>query len=46
MKTVKYRKYWYGGDFSMKEEALPDDIRIYNDLNLSTMWTGGIAEPK
>lgn len=30
MKTIKYRKYWYGGDFSMKEEALPDDIRIYN----------------
>lgn len=29
-KTIKYRKYWYGGDFSMKEEALPDDIRIYN----------------
>ena len=37
MKTIKYRKYWYGGDFSIKEETFPDDIRIYN----VDMWSGG-----
>lgn len=37
MMIVKYRKYWYGGDFSVKEEKLPDDIRIYN----VDMWHSG-----